>query len=333
MQVNRCDSKTSVRDFLFGQVCIDQQYTPHMQAIKYAQLLHNPKAGDGDHMKEDLIETITSCGFSCRYVSTKVKGWDRLKNKTMLVVVAGGDGTMRQVLKRLLKRRILDKRLAIALLPAGTANNFAKTLGISMTLSGLKRAIMDWRVRKIDIGAIRNLPDVKFFLEGMGYGLLPRLIKEMKTVDLSGVESADEELTIALDKLIEIAQQYEPKWGTVTIDGIRYEGSYLLVEVLNIQSVGPNVVLAPKADPADGKFHVALLKGADRKVFIDYLRQLHRPRSGRRPKVPWQLVEVNHSLTMRCDNRLLHVDDELISLKRARLVQVEIRAGIVDVIV
>src|SRR5690606_31268455 len=114
--------------------CILQQYTPYMQTIKHAQLLHNPKAGDCDHMKEDLIKAIASCGFTCRYISTKEKGWDRFKSKTMLVVIAGGDGTVRQVLKRLLKRRVLDKRLTIALLPAGTANNFAKTLGISTTL-------------------------------------------------------------------------------------------------------------------------------------------------------------------------------------------------------
>jgi len=304
-----------------------------MQATKYAQLLHNPKAGDGDHMREDLIQTITSCGFTCRYVSTKEKGWDRLKNKTLLVVIAGGDGTVRQVLKRLLRRRVLDKRLVIALLPAGTANNFAKTLRISTSLSGLKRAIRGWQVKKIDIGAIGNLPGAKFFLEGMGYGLLPRLIKEMKAVDLSGVETVDEELALALDKLIEITQQYKPKRGILVIDGITYEGSYLSVEVLNIQSVGPNVALAPQADPTDGKFQVALLKEADRDAFINYLWLLRHRRLGKHLKAPWQLIEVCHSLTLRCENRLLHVDDELISLKKSQLVKVEIRQGIVDVIV
>lgn len=303
-----------------------------MQADRYAQLLHNPKAGDGDHMREDLIKTITSCGFTCQYVSTKDKGWDHLKNKTTLAVIAGGDGTVRQVLKRLLKRRILDKRLAVALLPAGTANNFAKTLGISASLSGLREAIKSWQIKKIDIGAIGNLPDAKFFLEGMGYGLLPRLIKEMKAADLSKVKTTDEELSFALDKLIGIARQYGPKRGTLTIDGVPYEDNYLLVEVLNIRSVGPNVVLAPKADPADGKFHVALLKEADREAFISYLQQLHHPQSGKQPEVPWQLVEVNHSITMRCENRLLHVDDELISLKKAHLVKVEIRRGVVDIL-
>jgi len=231
-----------------------------------------------------------------------------------------------------LRRRMLDKRLVVAVLPAGTANNFAKNLGIPATFSALKRAIMSWQVKKIDIGAIGNLSGAKFFLEGMGYGLLPRLIKEMKAVDLSGIDTAEEELTVALDKLIDIARQYKPKQGTLIIDGTRYEGSYLLVEVLNIRSVGPNVILAPEADPTDGKFQVALLKEADREAFINYLRQLGRSQSRRRPKVPWQLVEVSHSLTLRCENRLLHVDDELIDLKKSQLVKVEIRQGIVDII-
>lgn len=318
---------------MFGQVRIVTQHTQHMQAAKYAQLLHNPKAGDGDHMKEDLVNAIVSCGFNCGYVSTKAQRWDRLKTKTTLAVVAGGDGTVRQVLKRLLRRKLLDKRPAIALFPAGTANNFAKTLGISASLPGLKRAITGWQIRKIDVGAIGNVPETNFFLEGMGYGLLPRLIREMKTVDLSKVKTTDEELALALNKLIEITQDYMPKRGLLTIDGVHYEDSYLLVEVLNIQSVGPNVVLAPKADPTDGKLHVALLKEVHREAFIQYLQQSHRPRSGKYPKVPWQTIEVKHSITMRCEHRLLHVDDELINLKKAQLVKVEIRKGIVDVIV
>ncbi len=304
-----------------------------MQNPGYAQLLHNPKAGDGDTMREDLIKTIISCGFTCKYASTKTKGWDRLKSKTELVVIVGGDGTVRQVLKRLLKRRVLDRRLAIALLPAGTANNVAKTLGIPSSLSGLKRIIREGKIRKIDIGSIGNLPDAKFFIEGMGYGLLPKLIREMESVDLSDAKTAEDELAIALDKLIEVAQHCEPKWGTLTIDGKSYEGSYLSVEVMNIQSVGPNVMFAPQADPSDGIFHVALLKEADREALIAYLHRLRHTRSPKRTQVPWQLVEASQYIAMRSDNRLLHVDDELISLKKRQLVNVEIRPGIVDVIV
>jgi len=302
-------------------------------ADKYAHLLHNPKAGDGDHVKADLINTVASCGFTCQYSSVKEKGWGRLKNKATLVVIAGGDGTVRQVMKKLLARKVLDKRLAVALLPAGTANNFAKTLGVSGTLANLEDTIADWNLRHIDIGAIGNLRESKFFLEGMGCGLLPKLIKEMDERNPSDVETADQELDVALEKMVEIAETYRPKRGEITIDGTVYEGNYLLVEVLNIKSVGPNLELAPQADPSDGKFHVALLKEADRGAFVTYVRNLRKQGRKKTMRVPWKLVEASQEITIRCDNRLIHVDDELIEVRKRQPITVEIRPGIVDVLV
>ncbi|MFC3197041.1 diacylglycerol/lipid kinase family protein [Parapedobacter deserti] len=303
------------------------------KAGKHAHLFHNPKAGDHHHIKMDLIETVVSCGFTCKYNSTKAKGWGRIKNETALVVIAGGDGTVRQVMKKLLARKVLDKRLTVALLPAGTANNFAKTIGASASLANLGHTIAHWNPRPIDVGAIRNLRESKFFLEGMGCGLLPRLIKAMGDTDLSNVKSADEELDIALGKLVEIAQHYKPKWGQFKVDGVVYEDNYLLAEVLNIKSVGPNLELVPHADPSDGIFHVVLLKEADREAFIEYVQNLRIKAHRKASPIPWQLIEANRDIIIRSDNRLIHVDDELITVRKRQPFKIEIRAGIVDFLV
>jgi len=295
--------------------------------------MHNPKAGDGGRLKKDLIDLITSCDFSCTYVSTKDKGWDRLKRKTTLVVVAGGDGTVRQVLKRLLKRRLIDKRLTIAIVPLGTANNFAKTLHITASLPGLKQTLAKWHIKKIDIGAVGNLPEASFFLEGMGFGLMAALMETMKRIDRSAVKSADEELVFAMDQLINLAGMFEPRAGAVTIDGVRHEGHYLMMEVLNTRSVGPNLVLAPDADPTDGRLHAALVKESDRGAFVAYLHELRSGMPfGQRRNVPCEVITVYHSLSMEGDHKLLHVDDELIKVKKSRPLTVEVRAGIVDLL-
>ncbi|SKB38646.1 Diacylglycerol kinase family enzyme [Parapedobacter luteus] len=331
MRYERCYvTNKSSRFFVLSK---NEKELSNMEVSRHAHLLHNPKAGDGDHMKEELMQTIVSCGFTCQYSSTKEKQWGRLKAKTALVVIAGGDGTVRQVMKRLLARRLLDKRLTVAILPAGTANNFAKTLGASSALAGLSRTIAEWNVKKIDVGAISNVPDANFFLEGAGMGIFPKLIKEMKETDHNEVETADDELDVALDKLIEITERYTPKWARITVDGVLYEGDYLLVEVLNIKSVGPNLELAPQADPTDGKFQVALLKEADRDAFLKYLHALKKPTSKKRLNLPLQLIEARQEITITADNRLIHVDDELIAIKRRRLIKVEVRPGIIDVIV
>jgi len=297
----------------------------------HVHLLHNPKAGDQDPIKEGLINTIESHGFTCQYASIKDKSWKRFRSDTALVVIAGGDGTVREVMKKLLKRRVLDRRLTVALLPSGTANNFAKTLGISTELADFQRSLAGWNTRKIDIGAIDNLRDAQFFMEGMGCGLIPRLITEMKALDTAKIRTADEELQVALGKLLEISENYRAKRATVIIDGKVYEDDYLLVEILNIRSVGPNLILAPDASPADGKFEVVLLKEADRSAFADTVRRLMR---GSHPgtAVPWNTITAMHEVTIRCENRLVHVDDELITHKKGKVIRIEMRHGIIDMI-
>lgn len=303
-----------------------------MTSTRHVHLLHNPKAGDQDHIKEELIRAIQSYGLTCQYASIKEKGWNRFKDDTALVIIAGGDGTVREVMKKLLDRRILDKRLAVTLLPSGTANNFAKTLDISPGWSDFERRVVAWKLKKIDIGAITNLRKANFFLEGLGYGLIPKLIKRMEEDKLEA-ETADQELRVALEKLVEIAEQYSPRRAKITVDGQVYENDYLLVEVLNIKSVGPNLILAPNANPTDGKFEVVLLKESDRTAFINYLKRLLKHQAGDGPgEVPWKTIKAARDVSIVCEGRLIHVDDELITLKKGKVINIEVRPGIVDFI-
>ena len=96
--------------------------------MRVVQMIHNPGAGDEEHEKEDLVELIQKHGFECRYSSTKKKLEEGFNEEAELLIVAGGDGTIRKVTKELVKRKALDKTWPIGLLPLGTANNIAKTL-------------------------------------------------------------------------------------------------------------------------------------------------------------------------------------------------------------
>lgn len=301
-----------------------------MKNTRHVHLLHNPKAGDRDHVKDELIHLIESHGFTCQYASIKDKGWKRFRKDTALIVIAGGDGTIREVMRKLLTRSVLDKRVPVALLPSGTANNFAKTMGISSRRADFERLLVNWKTEKIDVAAVGNLRDAHFFIEGLGGGLIPKLITEMKARDLSALATADEELQAALQQLLEIAEHYRAKRARITIDDVLYEDDYLLVEILNIRSVGPNLVLAPEADPTDGKFEVVLLKAADRRAFVAYVRQLQQGAVQEPAHVPWQIITATREISLQSDNGLVHVDDELITHKKGKAITIEIRPGIID---
>jgi diacylglycerol kinase (ATP) len=89
-----------------------------------ALLLHNPKAGAGHCVPNELIETVTKAGFCVTYHSTKKKGYKQaLREKWDRVIIAGGDGTVARAV-----RDLRDRRIPIAILPMGTANNVARSL-------------------------------------------------------------------------------------------------------------------------------------------------------------------------------------------------------------
>src|SRR5438067_1635676 len=111
-------------------------------------LLHNPKAGRGHPTGAELTELIRAAGHKVRYRSTKEGKYPRVLDAPAdLVVAAGGDGTIRKVAVRLVGRGV-----PLTIIPLGTANNIATSLGIcgppAELVAGWPRA----RRRKLDVG-------------------------------------------------------------------------------------------------------------------------------------------------------------------------------------
>ncbi|HYX41298.1 MAG TPA: acylglycerol kinase family protein, partial [Pyrinomonadaceae bacterium] len=98
----------------------------HRQIMRVT-LIHNPKAGKGHPTGDELQTLIKEAGHKVLYQSAKEKKWQRaLQTSADLIVVAGGDGTIRKVATRL-----AGSRVPLTILPLGTANNIAKSLGIN----------------------------------------------------------------------------------------------------------------------------------------------------------------------------------------------------------
>src|SRR5688572_2743151 len=113
--------------------------------MKSANLLHNPKAGGGEYSKKRLTALIRAAGFDCSYSSTKKRGWEKIEAADGdFIVLAGGDGTVRKVAGGL-----LDKNVPIGVLPLGTANNIAKTLGLHPDNMSIEDIIEAWSDKQL----------------------------------------------------------------------------------------------------------------------------------------------------------------------------------------
>jgi diacylglycerol kinase (ATP) len=300
--------------------------------MKQVILLHNPSAGDEDHLKEELVKAIENEGFGCTYFSIREESWKQQLDNADFAVVGGGDGTVRRVVKELVKRDVLAKRLPIALLPMGTANNLSKTLGIDRD-ADKETHIRNWkneRLQKFDVGVVKNADAIEFFIESVGFGVFPKLIKEMRTVDKTRVDSAKAEIKLALEVLYDLIQSAEAERCWIKADDDIYEGDYLMVEVMNSSSIGPNLVLAPDAKTDDAVFDIVLLEKGQREEFAAYIKDLIDDKD----KVPAfamktikakELIVANHS-------KYMHIDDELIIPMKNPLT-IEIREKILEFIV
>ena len=300
----------------------------------HVHILHNPKAGDQDNTKNELMRLVEPLGFSCDYASVKQDGWQRFKRDASLLIIVGGDGTVRAVAQKILNRKLLAKRMPLLLLPAGTANNMAATLGISSRLGDLPARLNQQKRCAVDVGAVARLGKASFFLEGMGFGLFPALMKAMKVTKLAADISREEELKVAWEKLTEVAEKHEAAYAEITIDGKKHQGDFLLVEILNTQSIGPKLRLAPQASPSDGVLHVAMLRADKRDAFLAYLEKNgpDKVHGGQSAKLPWQLAELHNELQIRSESGLLHVDDELVEVRKKQTLTVGIRKGLLDMV-
>ncbi len=303
---------------------------PNSTSMKKAKLLHNPNAGSGEYNDSELVSLIKSNGFECDYSSVKQKDWEDIPPDADFLVIAGGDGTVRKTAKKLMKRKLIDGVWPVALLPLGTANNIASTLGLIERKP--EELIKTWHQNKrikYDIGKLTGAGKAGFFMEGFGYGLFPYLILQMEKRGAVAGETPEENMKATLEKLQELILSYKAKNCKLEIDGKKYSGKFLLVEVMNTQCIGPNITLSPDSHPGDGELEVVMIAEADRKKFAAHIADTLNNTEG---KYKFPAIKAS-SVKISWDGIHAHADDEMLKMKARAEVIVEIRKGILEFLV
>lgn len=278
-------------------------------------LAHNPGAGDESHAAGTIIRDLEAGGFDVCYLSLKLKGWESGLNdgKHEAVIVAGGDGTVRKVIRAMLSSD--QDHLPLGVLPLGTANNIANVV---YGTEDHHRIIGSWRdgaTLPFDVAWVEGLKDASFFIEGLGFGVFPALMRAMKLIDDLFSDEPELRLDIALGLMAGIIRSHKPTSCSIIVDGADHSGEYLLVEIMNTGSFGPNIELDAEAVPGDGFLDVVLIPESGRQQLLDYIADRLR---GQSRAAGFSAIK-GRAIELTTSDRWVHVDDKLLKTKSASL--------------
>lgn len=143
---------------------------------KQAILVVNAKSRQGADAFEAARDLLTAAGIElidAKAVKDPRKMGGAVKqavSQAPMVIVGGGDGSLSSNI-----RHFLGTDTVFALLPLGTANSFARTMGIPLDLAGAIGVIAGGEPRSIDLGKIGD----QHFLNAAAMGLAPEVAKSV----------------------------------------------------------------------------------------------------------------------------------------------------------
>jgi diacylglycerol kinase (ATP) len=227
-------------------------------------LLHNRSAGSEDHAEDELEASIRHAGHEIVDIVPKL---DELlatlsKRRPDLVVIAGGDGTVSRAASALAGRHI-----PLAILPLGTANNTALTLGVQGTMDELVAGWAEGKRRCFDLGTIVEGDDLAPFSEAVGWGIFPDVMAE--TADMESPDEREDTLDRDRRAFQAAIERAKPAHYEIEVDGEKITGDYLLVEIVNVPYIGPQLEISPSSNPSDGVFELVLAGEADRAALLE----------------------------------------------------------------
>ncbi len=224
------------------------------------------------------------------------------------LVAGGGDGTLREVAEALARGR---GEASLAILPLGTANDFARAAGIPLEPAAAL-ALLDQTARPIDLGAVNG----KLFLN-MATGGFGSKVTANTSEDLKKVLGGAAYLLTGLTRFSEV----HAAQGRFSAPDFQWEGEFLALGIGNGRQAGGGHVLCPQARVDDGLLDVSILPTPQ--DMVGTLGTLLGGGNGVeslfvRARVPWLEVEAAEGLDVNLDGEPLEGRKLRFSVSRAR---------------
>lgn len=212
-------------------------------------VIHNPTAGWRRRRRfERILSALIAEGVDVDVRPTTKRGdaeafaMSADPEKLDAIAVAGGDGTINEVVNGL-----GDKKLALAVIPLGTANVLAHEIGLGGTPCEIARTIATGRAQPISVGIVNG----RRFVMMAGFGFDAHVVAQVKPA----VKKFLGKTAYVLSTLKTLASFRFPRYRVI-VDGESFDVASAVIA--NGHFYGGTFVCAPDARLQDPSLHVVL---------------------------------------------------------------------------
>lgn len=272
-----------------------------MIVVKRARVIYNPTSGREVFRKHlpDVLARLEQAGYETSCHATTGQGDAKraaehaCDAKFDVVIAAGGDGTLNEVVNGLAEK---PYRPRLGLIPVGTTNDYARAVGIPRTIMDAVEIIAEGHHVPVDIGKFNDT----YFVNIAAVGRITEVSYEVP----SRLKTVLGQLAYYI-KGIEMLPKLKPTPVSISYDGKTFNGEAMLVLVANTNSVGGFEKLAPDATINDGLFNLVILEKTSVPEFIRLASDALRGDHLAHPKIIYTQAKEIHIST---PNEEVHIN-------------------------
>lgn len=228
--------------------------------------IYNPNAGKGGIQKSlsEIIEKVTESGYQVTVQPTFKQGdaakfTDKMGADYEVLLCAGGDGTLNEVVNGLMKiRERGDKIPCLSYIPAGTVNDFATSHKIPKEVPASLEIVVNGEDLLYDVGEFSSKKDglISYFTYVAAFGAFT----EISYATSQEAKNFLGKVAYFLEGLKSL-QKIKPYHVKIEHDGESIEDEFVFGMVANSKSVGGfKGLTGPEVYLDDGEFDVILVR-------------------------------------------------------------------------
>lgn len=272
-------------------------------------VIANKKAnwGSGRRKIRHATDLLRGWGYPFSFVTPKYPGHARelaaaaAARKVENIIVVGGDGTLNEVINGLLASGHAHTP-CLGIIPAGSSNDFSKSLGIPQDLEEACRVIVDGKTREADVGQAGP----HYFCSASCLGYFAEVAA--RSLNMRGFGGSLRYTIPALSVVRQMAAGWQM---SVKADARTFQGDYAVLLVGNAPRFG-GLTMLPRARPDDGLLDCLLIEMAGKWEALQLIPLVYRQALERHRRVTrFQAASISVTLdrpSRVCDDGEVYAD-------------------------